>query len=151
MKSFAKLLIAAITFLVLTTHAFAANDTPVGYWKTVDDKTGEVLSIVQIYQADNALQGKIVKIMPVLGQKVTDRCVKCEGDLYNARMLGMVILWGMQQVDSSTWSGGRVLDPKSGNIYNGKMTLEDNGKLLNLRGYIGIPLFGRSETWIRVK
>jgi uncharacterized protein (DUF2147 family) len=87
--------------------------------------------------------------MPVLGQKVTDRCVKCEGNLQNQPMMGLGIIWGMQQLNQITWGRGRVLDPKSGNIYRGTMTLVNNGQALQLRGYIGIPIFGRTETWIR--
>lgn len=130
-------------------NATAQNISPVGYWKTVDDKTGDILSVVQIYSAGNALAGKIVQIMPVLGQKITDRCVKCKGDMYNQPMMGLGIIWGMQQLNQITWGRGRVLDPKSGNIYRGTMSLINNGQLLQLRGYIGLPLFGRTETWIR--
>jgi uncharacterized protein (DUF2147 family) len=135
--------------LIFSLSSIAANNSPVGYWKTVDDKTGEVLSIVQIYNVDNALEGKIVKIMPVLDQKSTDRCTHCKGELANKPILGLRILWGMQPIDDQTWGNGHVLDPKSGNIYRGKMMLIDNGEILRLRGYIGIPEIGRAQIWKR--
>jgi uncharacterized protein (DUF2147 family) len=150
MKFLIKLLTLSFLFLsVFCLNATAQTMSPVGYWKTVDDKTGEVLSVVQIYSPGDTLAGKIVQIMPVLGQKVTDRCVKCEGNLQNQPMMGLGIIWGMQQLNQITWGRGRVLDPKSGNIYRGTMTLVNNGQALQLRGYIGIPIFGRTETWIR--
>lgn len=135
--------------LLFTAKIFAQNNTPVGYWNTVDDKTGQVLSVVQIYQAGSGLQGRIVAIKPVLGQKSTDICTKCKGQLQNRPMMGLGIIWGMQQVSANTWGRGRVLDPKSGNIYQGTMTVINNGNALRLRGYVGVPMFGRSETWIR--
>lgn len=147
-----KLLIIAMAVIasLLTLKIFAAaTDSPVGYWQTVDDKTGKVLSIVQIYSAGNTLQGRIVKIMPVLGQKSTDICVKCKGELRGRPMLNLPVIYGMQQVGANAWSRGHVLDPKSGNIYSGTMTLIDNGNRLKLRGYVINPLFGRSETWVR--
>lgn len=141
---------AMIALFVFSYSAFAGTtDSAAGYWKTVDDKTGEVLSVVQIYPAGNTLEGKIVTIMPVLGQKNTDTCVKCKGSLQNKPMLGMRIMWNMQQVSNDTWGRGRVLDPKSGNVYQGTMKLSSDGSKLKLRGYIGVPVLGRSQTWLR--
>lgn len=148
LKTFVVAITGFITALVLS-NAIAASDSPVGYWKTVDDKTGLVLSVVEIYQAGNALHGKIVEIMPVLGQKPTDRCEKCRGALRDKPNLGMTIMWGMQQISNNTWGRGHVLDPKSGNIYQGTMTLINDGNNLHLRGYVGLPIFGRTETWDR--
>lgn len=145
-----KYLISLLISLFCLHTAFAAdNNSAVGYWKTVDDKTGQVLSIVQIYPVGNVLEGKIVTIMPVLGQKITDICRKCRGELHNQPMLKLRIMWNMEQRTDNVWDHGRVLDPKSGNVYQGKMMLNKDGTQLKLRGYVGIPVFGRSETWIR--
>lgn len=148
-------ILAGILLAAISNLAFAntALTSAAGYWKTVDDKTGLVLSQVQIYTKDNELVGKIVKIYPVLGQKNTDICTKCSGKLKNKRMLELPVIFNMKRDTSSSfplWRGGHVLDPKSGNIYKGKMWLTDNGCKLHLRGFIGISLFGRNEVWNRV-
>lgn len=148
MKSKSLFSLLGIVLIFLTSPVFAAN-SPTGYWKTVDDKTGQVLSVVEIYQAGNTLEGKIVKIMPVLGQRPTDICVKCKGPMHNRPMMGLKVMWGMSQISPDTWGRGQVLDPKSGNIYRGNMRLTNNGNDLHLRGYVGLPMFGRSETWVR--
>lgn len=146
-------LIVAIAAVAFSAQAYAATNmnSAIGYWKTVDDKSGQILSVVEIYPGGDSLHGKIVKIYPVLGQKTTDICVKCRGDAQNKPMLGLQILWGMVPVSANTWAKGRVLDPKSGSIYSGSMKLIDNGEKLRLRGFIGISMFGRSETWIRTE
>lgn len=148
LKTFIRVLTGFITALFLA-HAIAASDTPIGYWKAVDDKSGVVLSIIQIYPAGHTLQGRIAKIMPVHGQQSTDRCVNCKGARRNQPNLGMTMIWGMQQVSNNEWARGHVLDPRSGTIYQANMTLVDNGDKLRLRGYIGLPIFGRSTTWDR--
>ena len=125
----------------------------VGDWTTIDDKTGQALSIVKIYQNTDkgTLEGKVIQINPVLGQKVDDRCQACDGNTKNQPILGMQILWDMQQDkdDMTVWNNGRVLDPKSGSIYRAKMTLINNGCQLSLRGYVMVTWLGRSEVWQR--
>jgi uncharacterized protein (DUF2147 family) len=140
--------IFAITVL-FSSSIFAAMNSPVGYWKTVDDKTGKVLSIVQIYPVGNTLEGRVVRIMPVLGQKPTEVCEKCKGSLHNKPIMGMRIIWGMHQVSADTWTRGQVLDPKSGKTYQATLKLVNNGANLKLRGYVGLPTMGRSQTWAR--
>ena len=145
-----KMIYGLILFLAFPTLLYANVNSAIGLWKTVDDKTGKVLSIVKIYQVkDGTLAGKIHQIMPVLGQKKTDICTACEEELHNKPMLNLRVIWGMSSDEPQSWIGGRALDPKSGSIYRARMTLEDNGCKLKLRGYIGIPLFGRTQTWIR--
>lgn len=144
-------LISIFVILLLTTFIGDANlHSVVGHWTTIDDKTGKPLSIVHIYKKDGVIEAKVSKINPILGQKPSDKCKQCKGALHNKPILGMRIIWGMKRLDeSNVWGNGRVLDPKSGHIYRGKMTLIDHGCKLNLRGYVGIPLFGRTETWLR--
>lgn len=141
-----------IAILLCVSFVKAATNTAVGYWQTIDDKTGKALSVVQFYKAkDGTLSGKIYRILPAPGQKPHDKCVACSGDLHNKPILGMRIIWGMQDMGDGKYVGGRALDPKSGSVYRARMTVIDNGCKLNLRGYIGIPLFGRTETWNRDK
>ena len=146
------ILLFSVNQISAAANLVSAGFTPIGYWKTIDDKTSAVLSVVQIYaEKDGGLSGKVVEIMPVLGQKTTDVCQACKGQLHNQPILGMQIIWGMKQDSptSDTWVDGHVLDPKSGSVYSGKMTVLNNGQQLKLRGYVLMPMLGRSEIWQR--
>ena len=117
----------------------------VGDWKTVDDKTGESFSIVNIYQAKDGLYyGKITKML--VGPK-GERCVECEGEDYNKPLEGLIIIRGMK-AENDQLVGGKVLDPDSGKFYYGKIYLKD-GKLV-LRGSLDKRGFlGRNQTWLK--
>jgi uncharacterized protein (DUF2147 family) len=133
---------------------YAENLTsPIGNWITIDDKSNQPLSTVQIYQNNETgtLEGKVIKINPILGQKVDDLCLACKGDNKNKPILGMKIMWGMLQDESdlSFWHDGHVLDPKNGSIYSAKMSLINEGCQLKLRGYIIMSWIGRSQVWNR--
>ena len=117
----------------------------VGDWKTVDDKTGESFSIVNIYQAKDGLYyGKITKML--VGPK-GERCVECEGEDYNKPLEGLIIIRGMK-AENGQLVGGKVLDPDSGKFYYGKIYLKD-GRLV-LRGSLDKRGFlGRNQTWLK--
>ena len=124
----------------------AALNSPVGLWKTVDDKTGQVKSIVEIRDVNGELEGRVVKLFnPPEPHPV---CLKCTGDLKDKPVMGMQILWGMRR-EGDEWTGGRILDPENGEIYRCTMSVEDDGKTLNVRGFIGLSIFGRTERWVR--
>lgn len=125
-------------------------NSAVGYWKTIDDKTQQVSSIVQIWQDphNHMYYGKIYKIFPENGHKATDRCVNCKGAQQNKPMLGLQIIRNMVYRDGK-YHDGYILDPRDGKEYHAQMRLADNGQLLKLRGYIGLPLFGKTAVWNR--
>jgi uncharacterized protein (DUF2147 family) len=126
--------------------AGAAPDSPVGRWKTIDDQTRQVKSIVQIREINGELDGRIVQLFnpPV----PHPRCIKCAGAFKNRLVLGMRILWGMRR-QGNQWTGGRILDPENGEIYRCTITPENGGKVLQVRGYIGFSIFGRTQQWVR--
>ena len=76
------------------------------------------------------------------------KCIKCEGDLKDQPIIGLTILKGLKK-DDDEYNGGTILDPANGKVYKSKMKLEDGGKKLNVRGYIGMPMMGRSQVWVR--
>ena len=119
--------------------------TMLGNWKTVDDKTGEVRSIVQIYKdSDGLYYGKIVQL---LVEPMDAICVPCEGADHNKPVVGLVIIRGMKAEDG-VLKGGKVLDPESGKFYYGKISIE--GDKLVLRGSLDKRGFiGRNQTWLR--
>jgi uncharacterized protein (DUF2147 family) len=138
--------------LISCTSVFAAQtnlNTPVGYWKTIDDVSGRVRSIMKIYNTGDSLSGQVVKTFPLPGEEPNKRCTKCEGANQNQPILGMVILTDMKENDGQ-WDGGRILDPLKGKKYKCLIRVLDGGKKLLVRGYIGFSLLGRSQTWIRV-
>ena len=134
----------ALALALLPMAAFAQN-SPVGRWKTIDDVTGKVKSIVEITEVNGTLQGKVVEILQ------SDRgpnpvCDKCEGANKNKPVKGMTILWGLKK-DGNQWSGGTVLDPAKGKTYKSKVKLIDGGKKLGMSGCIAFIC--REQVWVR--
>jgi uncharacterized protein (DUF2147 family) len=126
----------------------SALTSPVGRWKTVDDVTGKVKSIVQIRERNGKLYGTIEKLFDPPVPHPT--CYLCSGALKDRPLVGLQVLSGFTQ-DGSQWSGGQVLDPETGKIYNASLSLEDGAKTLRLHGYFLIPILGRTEHWLRVE
>jgi len=145
-----RLIIISAAALLCAQSVFAADLSPVGRWRTIDDKTGEQTSVVEITQAGDVLNGRVIKIIPKAGDPADPTCKKCEGPEKDQRILGMTILKGFKR-DGDEWDGGTILDPRSGNVYNSELRLDEDGKKLQVRGYIGISLFGRTATWIRAE
>jgi uncharacterized protein (DUF2147 family) len=137
--------------LIGATAALAqGNDTPVGVWQTIDDNTHQPKALVQISQAeDGTLTGKVVKgLNPA--DKPGKLCTACTDERKDQPILGMTIIKNMKQDgDKYKWDGGNILDPENGKVYKCNMHLEDGGEKLVVRGYIGVSLLGRSQTWIR--
>ncbi|WP_445451999.1 DUF2147 domain-containing protein [Flavobacterium sp. 25HG05S-40] len=116
-----------------------------GKWKTIDDLTGKEKGVVEIYEHKGKIYGRIVEIFE--HDKKHLKCEKCQGDDKNKPILGLNIIKGLIKNDD-VYDGGKIIDPKNGKSYNCKITLDGKDKLV-VRGYIGISLFGRSQTWIR--
>ncbi len=140
------LMLSAGSLLSTTVFAASLNGTQ---WQTIDEKTGEKKAIVQLTESSGQVTGKIVKVLNSKEAKAV--CEKCTGNLKNKPIEGLQILTGMKAEGANKWSNGKLVDPESGKIYSGKLTLSDNGQSLNLRGYVGTPVFGRTQTWQRIK
>lgn len=144
----AALLLGASAFAADEAPAPAAHDTPIGTWTQVDDETGKPKSIIEISQApDGTLQG-VVKTVIFSEQGPHPVCDKCEGERHNQPVEGMTIMWGVKK-DGDQWDGGQILDPHNGKTYKVKLQLTDGGQKLDVHGYVGISLFGRSQVWVR--
>ena len=141
--------LATLTVL-FATSALAQEATPVGRWTTIDDETKKPKSVIAIYEEDGKLFGKIEKIFPEPGEKPDPVCEKCEGTLKDQPIIGMVIMRNLKK-DDDEWSGGTILDPKNGKTYKCKIAVEDKGKKLKVRGYIGMSLLGRTQHWVRAE
>lgn len=138
---------AALPLGVVTGRLVAAQDTPVGFWNTISDRDGKPTGIVEIREVNGELFGVVRGILAEAGPE-DSVCGKCTGDRKGQRVIGMEILRHMRR-SGDDWSGGEILDPENGKTYRAAMHLEDGGKKLIVRGYIGISLFGRSQTWLR--
>jgi uncharacterized protein (DUF2147 family) len=137
--------LAALFALVCS--AAIAQPSPVGLWKTIDDKTGKERSLVRISDAGGVLSGKIEKRLDPAA--VPDaKCDKCPDDRKDKPVDGLEIIRGAKR-DGEHWEGGSILDPEAGKIYRLRLKLEDGGKKLEVRGYIG-PFF-RNQHWLRVE
>lgn len=148
-----KLIQSCFILLILApTFAFASSLSPLGYWQTIDDVTGKVKSIIHITKVNNSLQGRIVKIYPNPGRSVNEVCSACIGPQHNQRIVGMTIMTGLRQsaAHPNEWSQGKILDPTSGKLYRCQLHVTNNGEKLTVRGYIGIAMFGRSQTWVKI-
>ncbi len=143
-----KLTLTALT-LLFSVGLFAQNNSVLGDWYTVDDNTGEQLSVVNIYKAENGkYYGKIIKLLTA--GKEDELCVACEGADKNKPILGMVIIRDMKMEDG-VLSGGKVLDPDNGKFYYAKISVGEDGRL-KLRGSLDrFGALGRSQYWVRVK
>jgi uncharacterized protein (DUF2147 family) len=124
--------------------------TPVGKWKSIDDETGKPKSIIEITQSKDAkLIGKIIHLFREPSEDQNPKCDKCTGDKKDQPILNMQIMHGFKKKSDIKWVDGEILDPKKGKVYSCKLTLIDGGKKLEVRGFIGFSLLGRTQTWIR--
>lgn len=131
--------------LLFVTHA-GMSQTVLGKWKTIDDETGKPRSIVEIFERDGEVHGKIVKLFREPQEDQDPICNGCDevDPRYKKKIIGMEILTGMVK-DDDEYEDGEILDPKSGKVYDCKIWVD--GKDLKVRGYIG-PFF-RTQTWLK--
>ncbi len=142
----AAIVLVATTFLSM--HAWAQN-TPVGKWHSIDDKTKEIKSEITITEGAGVLTGKVSKLLRKDAAQDAV-CDECKDARKGKPILGLEIIRGAKkEADADVWIGGKILDPENGKEYTLKMTPEDGGKKLAVRGSVG-P-FGRTQTWVRVE
>ena len=136
-----------LLFLLLI-PVLGTSQTVIGKWKTIDDETGELKSIVEIFERGGKVYGRIIKLFRKPNEDQNPVCDECdeEDPRYKKKVLGMEIMKDMVKEDDE-YSGGEILDPNNGKVYRCKIWLE--GKDLKLRGYLG-PFF-RTQTWIKTE
>ena len=122
------------------------DTTPLGRWKTVDDKTGKPRSIVRIYEQNGEFFGRVEQSLNP--ERAGRRCDKCTDERKDQLIVGMVIIRNLKK-DRDEYAGGDILDPDNGKIYRCKLKVKEHGSVLSVRGYLGASLFGRSQTWSR--
>ncbi len=140
---------------VLAGSAFAALGqaaTPAGTWKTIDDNTKKDKSLVRIVESGGVYTGKVEKIVDPDAPKDAV-CKDCTDERKDKPVLGMTILRGVKQNadDKAQYEGGDILDPNNGKVYRVRLKVVDNGARLEVRGFIGTPMLGRTQTWVRAE
>jgi uncharacterized protein (DUF2147 family) len=127
----------------------ATEPSAVGLWEQVDEKTGQPESWFKIVERNGVYMGNIVKIFFKPGEDENWSCDKCEGDERGKPVLGLALIKGMQRQGLS-YEHGTIMDPRDGAVYRALMKLSPDGQKLEVRGYLGISLFGRSQVWNRL-
>ncbi len=132
--------------------ALAQSTTPAGLWKTIDDGTKKDKSLVRIVETGGVFTGKVEKIVDPDSPKDAT-CKDCGDERKDQPVLGMTIIRNVKAStdDKMVFEGGDILDPNNGKVYRVKLKLVDGGAKLDVRGYIGTPMLGRTQTWIRVE
>lgn len=140
-----------LAILALSNGTAFGGSTPIGLWKTLDEDSGEAKSLVRIIENQGVLEGRIEKLLDP-NDSPNALCERCGDERRNQLILGLLILRNVRLADirARQWNGGDILDPENGKVYKVKLMLSADGHQLDVRGYIGTPLFGRTQTWIRV-
>ena len=135
----------AVTLACMTLIAQQASASgALGKWTTFDDETNEAKSIIEVYEEGATLSARIVSVLKK--EEPNPKCGACKDELKDQPIEGLRIVWDMKP-DGDEWNGGRILDPENGKIYKAKMSLDEGGAVLLVRGSIG-P-FGRTQVWRR--
>jgi uncharacterized protein (DUF2147 family) len=124
----------------------AESGSPIGLWKTFDDETGRPRALVRIYEKEGRLFGKIEKVFDEPAENQV--CEACKDERKNQPIIGLIIIRNIKQ-EGDAYGGGDILDPDSGSVYRCKMHVDPGGNRLILRGYIGLSIIGRTQTWQR--
>ena len=144
MRLFAAMLLLA----PLLALAQVAGGSPVGLWRTIDDATGKPRALVRVFEKDGRIFGRIEQgVNPNPG--TSEVCDLCTDERRGMPKIGMIIIRNMQR-DGEVWSGGDILDPDNGKVYKCRLRVVDDNRRLEVRGFIGFSLLGRTQTWERV-
>ncbi|WP_374666768.1 DUF2147 domain-containing protein [Acinetobacter sp.] len=137
----------ALGLLGLTALANAADPLNGTSWKTIDDKTKQPKAIVKFTEQKNGTL--TASIQQILTKGEENACSKCEGPYHNKSLKGLRIVSGLKNAGGTSYEDGTILDPQSGKTYRLKGQLTDGGQKLELRGFIGVAVLGRNQTWLR--
>lgn len=128
--------------------AQASDASPIGLWKAIDDTTGKPTALIRITEERGELRGKIEQLFRAPSEDPNPKCTLCSDARKDQPILGMTIVSGLKK-DGDEYKGGEILDPNNGKIYKSKLSVHDGGKKVEVRGYVGVPMFGRSQVWLR--
>lgn len=140
--------IAALACLSTCTSAYAQNN-PAGLWQSIDDTTGKPRAEIRISESGGIFTGRIERSLQPTPAGAVLLCELCPDDRKGKPLIGLDIIRNIKlSSDAQAWDSGEILDPDKGKVFKLRLQLQDGGKKLQVRGYIG-PFF-RNQTWIRI-
>ncbi|MGJ7915662.1 DUF2147 domain-containing protein [Massilia sp. LXY-6] len=142
------LLVPVLAAALAAPAAWAQEGSPVGLWKTIDDSSGKPTALIRITENHGELQGKIEKLFRAPDEDQNPKCLPCTDARKDQPIIGMTIVSGLKKTGDE-YAGGEILDPKNGKVYKSKLMVREGGKKVEVRGYVGMPMFGRSQVWLR--
>ena len=149
-KLMVRVALASALLCVISTPALGGELA--GLWQEYDDQTGKVEALIRIDKmGDGSYEGKIEKLFPDAVPGMPTVCTRCTGSLQDKPLLGMRILYGMKRRDALRFDDGEIVDPEEGKVYRCHIRLSEDGKTIEVTGYIGVKWLGQSETWRRVE
>jgi uncharacterized protein (DUF2147 family) len=135
---------AAALFISLHAHAQSVE----GRWRTFNERTGQAEGIVRVFEVSGEVRGTVERVFSPPAPSANPLCESCRGALKDQPVVGMTILSGVRRTGDG-FSSGEILDPDNGQVYRCNIRLMEDGRMLEVRGYIGVPLFGRTQVWRR--
>jgi uncharacterized protein (DUF2147 family) len=142
--------LAALLSLLAGGHAIGADLSPLGLWQAVDPDTKQPSGWFAITEQNGAYNGALVKMFPKPGEDPNEVCDKCKDDRKDQPWLGLQIIRGMKPDSDDKYTGGTILDPRDGHVYDAMLTVTPDGQTLVVRGFLGFSLLGRNEYWTRL-
>ena len=141
--------LAAFILVAAGMSTALAQMTPVGVWRSIDEKEGTPKAEVRITEANGVVTGKVQALLRK-GADPNQLCTECKDELKDKPMVGMTLISNVKKAEGKdVWEGGKILDPENGKTYTVRLTPVEDGKKLEVRGSIG-P-FWRTQTWVRVQ
>jgi uncharacterized protein (DUF2147 family) len=140
--------VVALTSNVPILANAADNPDITGRWRVMDADMKTKRAVIEVTRQSNDIVGTIIELVVQAGDDPEPLCTQCDGANHNRKIRGLVVLV-LGPAETNGQYHGTILDPEEGNVYRCVVTPKDAGNRLVLRGYLLLPLLGRSETWIR--